>query len=56
MEQEEKRPNEEKKYLEKQLQLLSEMSAKDNVSVDEIYKLTGAMIVLYGVLRNIMYD
>lgn len=56
MDEEEKRPNEERKHLEKQLQLLSEMSGKDSVSVDEICRLTGAMIALYGVLRNIMYD
>lgn len=53
MEEEEKKTNEEKKYLEKQLQLLSEMSEKENISSEEICRLTGAMIEVYKTLRSI---
>lgn len=56
MDEEEKKTNEEKKYLEKQLQLLSEMSQKENISVDEICRLTVAMVELYKSLRFVMFN
>lgn len=57
---EEKRPNEERKYLEEQLKRLSDVSAacRDTSKVDELCKLTGSMIELYKALRLVgnIYD
>lgn len=55
---EEKRPNEERKYLEEQLKLLSDVSAacRDTSKVDELCKLTGSMIELYKALRFVMFE
>ena len=55
---EEKRPNEERKYLEKQLKLLSNVSeaCRDTSKVDELCKLTGSMIELYKALRFVMFE
>lgn len=55
---EEKRPNEERKYLEAQLELLSNVSkaCRDTSKVDELCKLTGSMIELYKALRFVMFE
>lgn len=55
---EEKRPNEERKYLEAQLKLLSNVSeaCRDTSKVDELCKLTGSMIELYKALRFVMFE
>lgn len=55
---EEKRPNEERKYLEEQLKLLSDVSkaCRDTSKVDELCKLTGSMIELYKALRFVMFE
>ena len=47
--------NEERKFLEKQLQLLSEKS-KNTPSVDELCKLTDSMVKIYTTLRSIMLN
>ena len=58
MDEEEKRPNEERKYLEAQLKLLSDVSkaCRDTSKVDELCKLTGSMIELYKALRFVMFE
>lgn len=58
MDEEEKRPNEERKYLEAQLKLLSYVSeaCRDTSKVDELCKLTGSMIELYKALRFVMFE
>lgn len=50
--------NEERKYLEAQLKLLSDVSAacRDTSKVDELCKLTGSMIELYKALRFVMFE
>lgn len=58
MDEEEKRSNEERKYLEAQLKLLSNVSeaCRDTSMVDEICRLTGAMIEVYKALRSIFMN
>lgn len=55
MQNEETVVNEERKYLEEQLQLLSEIS-KNASSFDELCKLTDSMIKIYTSLRSIMLN
>lgn len=58
MDEEEKRPNEERKYLEAQLKLLSDVSdaCRSTSKIDELCKLTGSMIELYKALRFVMFE